>query len=169
FQNAKPWEAVKKDKAQAHADCTFVVNVCKALTVVIKPTLPELAAATEKMLGIGPVDFSSPLFDLGQGHALGPTARLIERLDKAPLDKIVEASKVETAPVATAAPTKQEITYDQFDLVDLRAGKIVSAERVPKSEKLLQLKVDLGETEARQVIAGIGLAYAPEQVVGKVV
>ncbi len=169
FQNNKPWEQIKKDRDEAHRTCSRIVNLCKAITIGIKPALPALAEATEKMLGIGPVDFSTALFDLPAGHQLGPAVRLIERLERAPLDKIVEASKVETAaPATTAAPTKAEITFDQFEAIDLRAGKVVSAERVPKSDKLLLLKVDFGETEARQVVSGIGLAFQPEQMVGKV-
>ena len=172
FQENKPWELFKTDPAQTHDLCTFVVNVCKAVTIGLKPVLPDLAAATETMLGIAPVDFSTALFDLAN-HTLGPAARLIERLERAPLDKIVEASTIAAPPAAAAAPviapTKAEITYDQFDLVDMRAAKILTAERVPKSDKLLKLTVDLGETQPRQVIAGIGLAYQPEQVVGKIV
>ncbi|MCC6810601.1 MAG: methionine--tRNA ligase [Deltaproteobacteria bacterium] len=172
FQDNKPWEKMKADPEGARAVCTFVINVCKAVTIGIKPVLPKLAAETEKMLGIGPVDFRSPLFDLTD-RSIGEPQRLIERIDMEPLNKIVEASAT-AAPAAPPAaapidPVKPEITYDQFSVVDLRAGKIKSAERVPKSEKLLKLMVDVGEPEPRQVIAGIGLAYQPEQLVGKTV
>jgi methionyl-tRNA synthetase len=170
FQDNKPWELFKTDPQKTHDLCTFVVNVCKAVTIGLKPVLPDLAAATETMLGIPPVDFQTPLFDLSD-HQLGPAARLLERLERGPLDKIVEASTVAAAPPppASAAPVKAEITFDQFEAVDLRAAKILTAERVPKSDKLLKLVVDVGEAQPRQVIAGIGLAYAPEQIVGKVV
>src|SRR3989344_3701204 len=58
------------------------------------------------------------------------------------------------------------ITYDEFAKIELRIAKILSAERVEGSEKLLKLEVDLG-TEKRQVISGIAKAYAPEQLIGK--
>lgn len=65
----------------------------------------------------------------------------------------------------TAPPA--EISYDDFLKVDIRAGRVLSAERVPKSDKLLRLSVDLGEPEPRQVLAGIGLSFQPEAVAGK--
>ncbi len=58
------------------------------------------------------------------------------------------------------------MTVDEFQKVDLRVGKVIAAERVESSEKLLKLQVDLG-TESRQIVAGIGKAYAPEDLVGK--
>lgn len=203
FQDHKPWELIKSDPAAAQGVCTFVANVCKAVSIVLRPILPELAAKTEKMLGIGPVDFRSSVFDL-VACELGENERLLERLEKSAIDKIVEASVVSeaivseavvseavvskpvesepsapsasatgaaSAPAAAAAVVlepKAEITYDQFAATELRAAKIVSAERVPKSDKLLKLKVDVGEAEPRQVIAGIGLRYQPEELVGKV-
>lgn len=190
FQDGKPWEIIKSDAGKAQDLCTFVVNVCKAVTIILRPVLPDLAAATERMLNVGAVDFSSPLFDL-LGVKIGEAQRLLERIDKTAIDKIVEASVVSETPanvpavpaaspatgVSTPAPVasgpvvlepKAEITYDQFAATELRAAKIVSAERVPKSDKLLKLKVDVGEPEHRQVLAGIGLRYQPEELVGKV-
>jgi methionyl-tRNA synthetase len=72
----------------------------------------------------------------------------------------------------TAKPMEQttddgKINYDDFSKVSLRVGQILQAERVEKSEKLLKLSVDLGETEPRQIIAGIGKRYAPEEIVGR--
>ncbi|MFB3896271.1 MAG: methionine--tRNA ligase subunit beta [bacterium] len=58
------------------------------------------------------------------------------------------------------------ITYDDFMKLDIRTGKVVSAEKVENADKLLMLKIDLG-TEIRQVVAGIALQYTPEQLVGR--
>ena len=58
------------------------------------------------------------------------------------------------------------ISFDEFKKLELKAGKVVSAERIENSEKLLKLKVDLG-SEERQIIAGIGRKYAPEDIIGK--
>lgn len=88
----------------------------------------------------------------------------------------VEESKEPTAPVATppAQPTASatvpadggRITIDDFAKVELRVGQVMVAERVPKSDKLLRLEIDIG-TEVRQVLAGIAEAYAPETLVGR--
>ena len=75
---------------------------------------------------------------------------------------------VKTASVPAAAPTPSDgkITIDDFAKVDLRVGVVKIAERVPKSDKLLRLEIDIG-TEVRQVLAGIAEAYAPETLVGR--
>ena len=62
-------------------------------------------------------------------------------------------------------PTKPEITIDDFSKIDLRVGKIVACEKVPKAKKLLKLQVDLG-TETRQIVSGISLYYKPEDLIG---
>jgi methionyl-tRNA synthetase len=74
--------------------------------------------------------------------------------------------KAESAP----SPARQgEIDKDQFDAIDLRAGKILSAERIPKADKLLKLTVDLGEAAPRTILSGIAQHYAPEDLAGRVV
>ncbi|GAC1351346.1 MAG: hypothetical protein NVSMB1_03460 [Polyangiales bacterium] len=60
-----------------------------------------------------------------------------------------------------------EIAFDEFQRLDLRVGTVISAERVPKSDKLLRVQVDLGEGELRQVVAGIGKTFAPESLAGQ--
>lgn len=68
---------------------------------------------------------------------------------------------------ATAPPTPNVIQIDDFIKVELRAATILEAERVPKADKLLRLKVDLGEAEPRQILAGIAQHYAPEEIIGR--
>ena len=81
--------------------------------------------------------------------------------------KATEKKPVETKPEAPEAPPSP-IEYADFERVDLRLGKVITAERIPKKDKLLKLSVDLGEeTGPRTIIAGIALAYAPEALVGK--
>lgn len=71
--------------------------------------------------------------------------------------------------IEQAEDTKQEIiAFEDFLKVDIRVGRIDSAERVPKSDKLLKLQVDFGELGKRQILAGIGKTYSPEAIVGQV-
>ena len=80
----------------------------------------------------------------------------------------VRAEEVKTEVVRTeVTPIKPEITYEEFEKVDLRAAKILAAERVPKSSKLLKLTIEIdGE---RQIVAGMGKDYSPEEIVGKTI
>jgi methionyl-tRNA synthetase len=106
---------------------------------------------------------------LAPGIAIQPGAQLFPRIDqKKKTEKRME-KKVEIqapAPAPTGAGGQELIGIEDFMKVDLRVGKIVSAERVEKSEKLVRLKVDIG-TETRQVVAGIGKSYPPEELMGK--
>jgi methionyl-tRNA synthetase len=78
-----------------------------------------------------------------------------------------ESQPTELAPLATVAPLEPEITIDDFVKVDLRVGLVKSAEPVKGADKLLHLKVDIGEPEPRTIVAGIAKAYKPEQLVGR--
>lgn len=71
-------------------------------------------------------------------------------------------------PAATVSAAPPQITIDEFMKIQLKTAKVISAERVPKSEKLLKLQVSLG-TEQRQIVAGIGKKYEPESLVGKTI
>jgi methionyl-tRNA synthetase len=121
------------------------------------------------------------------GTKLGDVSPVFPRADKSAVERmqkmedqqrgpVVEEAKEPTAPAASpvkptstpaaAATTDGKITIDDFAKVDLRVGLVKVAERVPKSDKLLRLEIDIG-TEVRQVLAGIAEAYAPETLVGR--
>jgi methionyl-tRNA synthetase len=78
------------------------------------------------------------------------------------------ASAAATAPAAPVPAAPSQITIDEFMKIQLKTAKVLSAERVPKSDKLLKLQVSLG-TEQRQIVAGIGKKYEPEALVGKTI
>jgi methionyl-tRNA synthetase len=78
------------------------------------------------------------------------------------------AAPAPVQPVQAAAPQTAQISIDDFAKIELRVGKILAAERVPKSSKLLKLQVDLG-TETRQIVAGIGTKYEPDALIGRLV
>jgi methionyl-tRNA synthetase len=119
------------------------------------------------------------------GQHLRPVSPVYPRLDvKVTVEKMIEgelAERVrqdrllgrvpepaaESAPAADAAPKTPEITIDDFVKVDLRVGLVKTAAPVKGADKLLHLSVDIGEPEPRSIVAGIALAYKPEQLVGR--
>ena len=132
---------------------------------------PASAAEMWKQLGLG--DFAEANLPAAQewgrypadtkvckGHALFPRYDLKEEVAEAEEEK-----KAAQACPAAQEPTKPEITIDDFSKIDLRVGKIVACEKVPKAKKLLKLQVDLG-TETRQIVSGISLYYKPEDLIG---
>jgi len=122
---------------------------------------------------------------LKAGQHLRPVSPVYPRLDvKATVDKMIEGELVERvrqdrllgrvaeapaepAAVVDAGPKTPEITIDDFVKVDLRVGLVLSAVPVKGADKLLHMSVDIGEAEPRSIVAGIALAYKPEQLIGR--
>ncbi|MES2715140.1 MAG: methionine--tRNA ligase [Pseudomonadota bacterium] len=166
----KPWELAKKQGADAalHDVCTVCIEAFRLLTIYLKPILPALAAKVEAFLQVPPLQFADAARALGH-HQIADYQHLMQRVDAAKLEALI-------TPPAPPAPAvvhpggeaiAAEIGIDAFSAVDLRVAKIVNAELVEGSSKLLKLTLDVGEGRTRQVFSGIRSAYAPEQLVGK--
>lgn len=169
-QNA-PWTTIKTEPERARNDLTFVVNCIKIITVLLKPILPSYCATVEKILGLDSLTWKDAKFDL-ENHEVLQFEKLLDRLEPGTIEKLIEASLVSLEGKKMAAADvpefKAEITIDDFAATDLRAGKILSAESVEGSDKLLKLAVDLGK-ETRTVFAGIKSSYEPSDIVGRTV
>jgi methionyl-tRNA synthetase len=172
FQDAAPWDVVKQDRQEAQAICTFVVNCCRTVAALIKPVLPQYAADVETILRIPPLEFDhAGRFDL-QEHDIGPFQRLVERVDLQRVKAMVAASAEDLAATQQAAPAPTidelapQISIDDFAKVDLRVATVLHAESVAGADKLLRLRVDLGN-EQRTIFAGIRQSYRPDELVGK--
>ena len=193
----KPWELAKQPgmTAALHDACSVCIEAFRLLTVYLKPILPKLAERVEAFLRVEPLAFADVPRALG-GHTIGDYAHLMQRVDPKLLDALfdapivvepalVAAAGAETeaeggdgATAATAAmpggePIAPAIKIDDFAKVDLRIARIVAAERVEGSTKLLRLTLDVGERGAdgeprlRNVFSGIQSAYRPEELAGK--
>jgi methionyl-tRNA synthetase len=167
-----PWEIARDGarSAELHSVCTVALNQFRLLTLLLKPVVPQLAARAEKFLGIAPLQWSDSATLLPGGHRINPYEHLLTRVDSKTLDKLMdmkESPKV-TAPAAAAgAAASATIGIEDFAKVELRVARIVAAELVEGSDKLLKLTLDLGEPEARIVFSGIRAAYDPATLVGR--
>ncbi|MBI5259930.1 MAG: methionine--tRNA ligase [Burkholderiales bacterium] len=163
----KPWELAKKEGQDAalHDVCSVCIEAFRVLTIYLKPILPALAAQVETFLKVPPMDFADASRALGH-HAIGAYQHLMQRVDAQQMDALFEPP----APVMVVPggePIAAEIGIDDFAKVDLRIAKIVNAELVEGSDKLLRLTLDAGEGRTRNVFSGIRSAYKPEDLVGK--
>jgi methionyl-tRNA synthetase len=163
----KPWELAKQDGMDAalHDVCSVCIEAFRLLTIYLKPVLPALAARVEAFLKIEPLAWTDAGRALG-AHTIGAYRHLMQRVDASVVDALLEPP---VAPPAlpggeTIAP---EIKIDDFGKLDLRIAKIVNAEAVEGSDKLLRLTLDVGEGRTRNVFSGIKSAYRPEDLVGK--
>lgn len=165
FNDSEPWKQIKSSKEQ----CATTINICLqtiyTLAELFSPIIPFASEKLFKMLNAGAVDWDNAGNEnLAAGHQLGKAEILFTKIE----DKVIEeqTEKLGKSEEAQAVEKFEEITIDDFMKVQLRTAEIISAERVPKSDKLLKLKVDLG-FEKRQVIAGIAKSFQPEEIVGK--
>jgi methionyl-tRNA synthetase len=180
-QNA-PWDLAKDraNDARLHEVCTVSLNVFRLLTLYLKPVLPDVARAVEEFLNIPPLrwdDAGTLLVD----HKINAYKHLMTRVDPKQMDALFEngnapkagasaalsnAGKGDARPRADTAVANGALSIDDFKKVDLRVAKIVNAEPVEGSDKLLRLTLDLG-TETRTVFSGIKSAYDPSQLNGR--
>ncbi len=161
----EPW-TLAKDPAKKARLATIIYNLLESLRIIavfITPFMPQSAKKIMDQLGIA--DMTGQNFDslrrwggLTPGSALKRGESLFPRVEFKKEEKM-EAKKPEMAPV------KPEISYEDFEKIDLRVAKVLAAEAVPKSSKLLKLKIDIGEE--RTIVAGMGKDYKPEEIVGK--
>ncbi|MBL0730431.1 methionine--tRNA ligase [Piscinibacter sp. HJYY11] len=164
----KPWELAKqlgKDEV-LHDVCTVCIEAFRVLTIYLKPVLPALAAQVEAFLRVEPLQFADAGRALGS-HAIGEYKHLMQRVDPKQLDALFEAPAPAAAPAPGGEALAPEIGIDDFTKVDLRIARIVKAEHVEGSDKLLRLTLDVGEGKTRNVFSGIKSAYQPEQLEGK--
>jgi methionyl-tRNA synthetase len=169
----KPWELAKKDGMDAalHDVCSVCIEAFRVLTIYLKPVLPALAAKVEAFLNVPPLAWADAQRALGH-HTISDYKHLMQRVDPAKLDALFEPPAADPAAAAVAAPPGGEALSDEigiadFTKVDLRIAKIVNAEAVEGSTKLLRLTLDVGEGKLRNVFSGIAANYKPEQLVGK--
>ena len=166
----KPWELAKQigQDAVLHDVCSVCIEAFRLLTIYLKPVLPTLAAQVEAFLKVEPLRFADAARALGGhgGHTIGDYRHLMQRVDAAQLDALLEPSVVEAPPPGGEA-IAPELKIDDFAKIDLRIAQIVACEAVDGSTKLLRLTLDVGEAKTRNVFSGIASAYRPADLVGK--
>jgi len=179
-----PWKLAKDASPEAQARLDAVLYRCfeslRLITALVAPVIPESAARIAKQLNIeGPLHWGHT----PQGHPIGEISALFPRLDaKLAIEQVkaLEAEELkrqnallgktdEPEPTpSNITPIAETISIDDFVKVDLRVGQILSAEAVKGADKLLHLKIDIGEpTGPRTIVAGIAKAYAPDTLINR--
>jgi len=176
FDERAPWKLINTDPEATREVLSAILNVFRVLTIYLKPVLPKYADRVAALMNEKPYQWSDSDKVL-TNHTIGEYEHLAVRIEMPKIQQMIEESKVtdtKVAPAAApakAAPAKADsggvIEIDDFMKVDLRIAKILTAEAVEGADKLLRLKVDLGELGQRQIIAGIKAAYDPATLVGR--
>ena len=182
-----PWKLGKDESTFAQKQLDEILySAAEALRIIcawVYPVMPNSARNIWIQLGMeAPSSPSLSRICIGQaapGQNIGSVAAVFPRLDAAAIVKMEnlvvqeKARQAElfgspkTAASPAATPDAPKITIDDFVKVDLRVGQVVSAERVKGADKLLHMKVDIGEEQPRTIVAGIAEGYPPEEMVGR--
>ena len=176
ISDTEPWKVAKTDMDRAASILNVCLQICAALSTVFEPFTPFAAQRLRQMLDCTlDWDKIGSLEALAEGHQLRPAELLFEKIEDAQidaqlarLDSIRKAREEEAARQAAlvVAPQKEEVSFEDFEAMDIRTATVLEAERVPKTDKLLKLTIDTG-IDHRVIVSGIAQYYSPEDMVGK--
>ncbi|NLU40186.1 MAG: methionine--tRNA ligase [Bacteroidales bacterium] len=168
----EPWKVVKTDEERVKTIMNTCLQIAANLTIVFAPFLPFTMNKLRGFLNMDHLEWS----ELGRtdillaGHKVKEPELLFEKIEDSVIEtqiqKLQDTKKANEMAAVTAAPQKENCSYDDFSKMDIRVGTIIEAEKVAKTKKLLKLKIDTG-IDQRTVVSGIAEYYEPEQVIGQ--
>ncbi|MBQ0117383.1 MAG: methionine--tRNA ligase [Flavobacterium sp.] len=170
----EPWKLIKTDEERVKTQMYVALQIAAALTTLAEPFLPFTATKLSNILNLNtPIDWAtlSTTSDLiPAGHQIGEAQLLFAKIEDEEIQKQVdrlEATKTANAAEAKVVEAQKETAqFEDFAKIDLRVGTIIEAEKMPKANKLLVLKVDTG-LDVRTIVSGIAEHFTPEEVIGK--
>lgn len=170
--DTEPWKVVKTDEVRTATIMNIALNIAANLAIVSEPFLPFTAQKLVDLFGLKAPDWTQAGNGqlLKEGSSIGQMGLLFEKIEDEVVDKqlnkLQESKKMNEAANAPAVPMKEIITYDDFAKLDMRVVTVLEAEKMPKSKKLIKLKVDTGLGH-RTVLSGVAEHFEPEFLVGK--
>ncbi|WP_454947296.1 methionine--tRNA ligase [Capnocytophaga leadbetteri] len=175
----EPWKLIKTDAERVKTVMYVALQVATALAITSEPFLPFTSEKLKNILQLGTTAWEqvkqNPTALLPTGHKIGVATLLFEKIEDDAIAKQLERlentkqanrQEAQAAAEVTVAPQKELISYDDFAKMDIRIGTILSAEKMPKADKLLILKVDTG-IDQRTIVSGIAQSFNPEDIIGK--
>ena len=175
----EPWKLIKTDPERVKTVMYVALQIATALAVASEPFLPFTSEKLKRMLQLGAITWENLKTNatelLKAGHRIGTAELLFEKIEDAAIEKqlqrlentkLANKQEAQANTEVTVAPQKELISYDDFAKMDIRIGTILEAEKMPKADKLLILKVDTG-IDQRTIVSGIAQSFAPEEIIGK--
>ena len=176
----EPWKLIKTDEQRVETIMYVALQIATALAIVSEPFLPFTSQKLKKMLRFDDMDIL-PTWEnvfvsdslIKSGHQIGTSQLLFEKIEdeaiQKQIDKLENSKKVNMQTISSSkeiAPQKELISYEDFAKMDIRIGTILEAEKMPKADKLLILKVDTG-IDQRTIVSGIAQSFDPKEIIGK--
>ena len=170
--DTEPWSLYEKDPERVQTILNVSLQITASLSIIIEPFMPYTAEKLRDLLNINKLNWelAGKLDILSAGHEVSKPKHLFQKIEDETVDKQVEklkeARRRKEQEAQGIQPAKGNISFEDFTKLDIRVGKILEAERVPKTKKLMQLKIDTG-LDQRTVVAGIAEQFNPEDLKGK--
>ncbi len=173
----EPWKTIKTDEERTKTVMYIALQIATALAVLSEPFLPFTSDKLKNMLNVRSSavyvrweDVSNNNELLKPGHKVGTAELLFSKIEdeqiQKQLEKLQASKKMNEAANKKVTPQKETIQYDDFAKLDMRVGTVIEAEKMPKADKLLILKIDTG-TDVRTIVSGIAESFKPEDIIGK--
>ncbi|WP_455511349.1 methionine--tRNA ligase [Butyricimonas paravirosa] len=169
--DTEPWKVIKTDEGRVKTILNICLQISANLSTLMEPFMPFSSQKLREFMNIDVIDWAKMGDDvIPAGHELGEAGLLFEKIEdatiQAQIDKLLATKKANEMASVKAAPAKENIQYEDFMKMDIRVGKIIAAEKVAKTKKLMKLTVDTGIDE-RTIVSGIAEHYTPEEVIGR--
>ncbi len=170
--DSEPWKLIKTDPERTATILNVALQICANLAVVFEPFTPFMSAKLASQLRLSSLNWDmAGRFDLvSDGMEIGKPELLFEKVEdsvvEAQVRKLQEAKEKNLLDQWKPAEVKAEVDFPTFEKMDIRVGKVLECEKVPKADKLLKFKIDDG-MGGRTIVSGIAKYYNPEDLVGK--
>lgn len=171
--DTEPWKRIKTNPDETAEILRVSLQVVAGLAILLEPFLPFTARKLQELLHLNNISWNPSQLGnfLPSGYALPEFPILFPKIDDETilrqLEKLKAKSALHHAPQGPAVALKPNISFDQFQAMDIRVATILKAQKVAGADKLLQLELDLGNGYKRTVVSGIALHFQPEDIIGK--
>jgi methionyl-tRNA synthetase len=170
--DTEPWKIIKTDPGKVRTIMNISLQITANLTIILEPFLPFSMKKLRGMINTDEIKWSyaGSTELLAPGHQIGKAELLFEKIEddaiNRQIEKLMMTKKANEAASAKIVPAKDAVSFDDFTKLDIRTATVLEAEKVPKTTKLLKLKVDCG-IDTRTIVSGIAEFFEPESLVGK--
>ena len=170
--DSEPWKLIKTDPERVKTILNVAIQICATIAVVFEPFLPFMSEKLCRMLRLGKLswDMAGKPDLIPSGTVLGQPELLFEKIEDSTIEfqigKLLEAKKKNQLAAWKPEPVKENVGFDTFEKLDIRVGRVIECEKIPKADKLLRFLIDDG-INRRTIVSGIAKFYKPEELVGK--
>jgi methionyl-tRNA synthetase len=170
--DTEPWKIIKNEEDRVKTILNVSLQITAGLSTLVAPFLPFTAKKLTEFLNISAINWEK----IGQpdlieaGHEISKPRLLFDKIEdeeiEKQLQKLQRTKAGNSSKKVNVTPQKDPVNYDDFSKMDIRIGTILEAEKVPKTKKLIKLKIDTG-IDTRTVVSGIAEFFEPEKIIGK--